>query len=117
MIKHLSGKLLSLGLLTVMCTGCLQPSTLQFDNSYRGSQQDIRISLNEGWKFMRYTSEPDKLIYDVRPEVTDRNDNVVADTKPTEAVSVTSSREVLKNWILPTANDFIKDPAKHHQRP
>lgn len=76
-----------------------------------------RTSINTGWKFMRYPGEADKLIYDLRPEVTDRNDNVVADTKPTEAVSVSASSQVLKKYILPTANDFIKDPAKHHQRP
>ncbi|MCS3799596.1 beta-galactosidase GalB [Niastella sp. OAS944] len=76
-----------------------------------------RISLNDGWKFMKYTSAPDKLIYDTRPEVTDRKDDVVADSKPTEAVTTTTSTNVLKNWILPTANEFINDPAKHHQRP
>jgi beta-galactosidase len=76
-----------------------------------------RIAINDGWKFMKYTSAPDKLIYDIRPEVADRNDNVVADSKPTEAVTVTPTTNVLKNWILPGANDFIKDPTKHHQRP
>jgi len=76
-----------------------------------------RIAINDGWKFMKYTSTPDKLIYDMRPEVADRNDNIVADTKPTEAVTVTATTNVLKNWILPSANDFIKDPAKQHQRP
>lgn len=82
-----------------------------------GASDRERVSINEGWKFMRYNSEPDKLIYDIRPEVTDRNDNVVADTKPTEAVVLGSSEKVLKKWILPSANDFIKDPSKHHQRP
>ncbi len=81
------------------------------------AQYRDRISINEGWKFKRYTADPDKLIYDERPMVTDRNDNVVADTKPTEAVSVEVSDKVLKRWILPSANDFIKDPAKQHQRP
>lgn len=76
-----------------------------------------RISLNDGWKFMKYTTAPDKLIYDIRPEVTDRKDDVVADSKPTEAVTTNTSTNVLKNWILPTANDFINDPTKHHQRP
>ncbi|HKO80703.1 MAG TPA: beta-galactosidase GalB, partial [Chitinophagaceae bacterium] len=76
-----------------------------------------RISINEGWKFMRYNNEPDKLIYDIRPEVRDRNDNVVADSKPTEADTVTASDKVLKKWILPAANDFIKDPSKHYQHP
>ncbi len=76
-----------------------------------------RININEGWKFMRYTTEPDKLIYDIRPVVTDRNDNKVADSKPTEAVNIASADQTLKKWILPSANDFIKDSAKHHQRP
>ena len=40
-----------------------------------------RISLNEGWRFMRYTGNPDQLIYDERPKVTSHNDNLVADTR------------------------------------
>lgn len=76
-----------------------------------------RISINEGWKFMKYPSNPDNLVYDIRPRITDSNDNVVADSKPTEAVTVTAANNVLKNWILPSANDFINDPAKRHQRP
>lgn len=76
-----------------------------------------RISINNGWKFFRYHSDPDHLVYDVRPEVTDRNDNVVADSKPTESVAVKTSADVLKDWILPSGNDFIADPAKHHRRP
>lgn len=81
------------------------------------AQNRQRISLNQGWRFMHYESEPDKLMYDERPAVTDRNDNVVADTKPTEAVVMGSSEKVLKKWILPSSNSFIKDPATHHQRP
>lgn len=76
-----------------------------------------RISLNTGWKFMKYTTAPDNLIYDIRPEITDRKDDVVADSKPTEAVTVKAETNVLKNWILPAANEFINDTAKHHQRP
>lgn len=76
-----------------------------------------KTSINEGWRFMRYEKDPDSLMYDVRPEITDRNDNVVADTKPTESVIVTSSNRVLKRWILPSGNEFINDPAKQHQRP
>lgn len=88
----------------------------------QGSKKDAlplreRLSINTGWKFMRYTEGADKLIYDIRPEVTDRNDNKVADSKPTEAVIINSSEQVLKNWILPVANDFIKDPLKHYKRP
>ncbi|HEY9261005.1 beta-galactosidase GalB [Chitinophaga sp.] len=76
-----------------------------------------RISINEGWKFFRYNSVPDPFIYDVRPVVTDLNDNVVADSRPTAPVAAQMSDGVLKRWILPSGNDFIRDPTQHHQRP
>ncbi|HSD07116.1 beta-galactosidase GalB [Flavobacterium sp.] len=76
-----------------------------------------RINFNKDWHFMRYSKNPDKLMYDVRPKIEDANDNKVADSKPTEAVKVESTDAVLKNWILPTGNNFIKDPAKKHIRP
>jgi beta-galactosidase len=78
-----------------------------------------RISINEGWRFFKYESlaKADNLIYDVRPMVFDYNENKVADSKPTEAIKVEVTQEVLKPWILPTGNDFIKDPQKRHVRP
>lgn len=76
-----------------------------------------RIKINEGWTFMRYESAPDSLIYDVRPKIENVNDSKVADSKPTEAIKVAAKVAVLKNWILPTANDFIKDPSQKHIRP
>ncbi len=56
-------------------------------------------------------------MYDERPVVTEGNDNKVADTRPSESDLAHSSDSVLKKWILPTANDFINDTARHHQRP
>ncbi|NLA49151.1 MAG: glycoside hydrolase family 2 protein, partial [Bacteroidales bacterium] len=56
-------------------------------------------------------------IYDVRPEITDRRDDRDADTRPTEAVKIEAFREVLKPWILPTANVFIKNDSDRHIRP
>lgn len=76
-----------------------------------------RININAGWKFMKYAGEPDNLIYDARPVVTYRNDNVVADTRATDSSMAATADHSLKKWILPAANDFIKDPAKHHLRP
>ncbi len=77
------------------------------------------ISINEQWKFFKYSSlnEADNLIYDVRPDISDRQENKVADDRPTEAVIVETNKKVLKPWILPTGNDFIKDPARKHVRP
>jgi beta-galactosidase len=93
--------------------GAMNPDTAKKgDPLYRE-----RININDGWKFMRYAGEPDKLIYDERPAVGNRNDNIVADTKPSEEHLATASDNVLKKWILPTANDFIKDPDKQYQRP
>lgn len=77
-----------------------------------------KISINDNWRFTKGDpADANGLLYDVRPGVTDRNDNIVADTKPTESIAVASSDKVLKRWILPSANDFINDAAKHYQRP
>ena len=78
-----------------------------------------RISINEGWKFMRYksTEDADNLYYDIRPEVKKVNDSKTADTPATEAEKLEASKNALKPYILPTANAFIKDKSKHHKRP
>ncbi|HCY40130.1 MAG TPA: beta-galactosidase [Prolixibacteraceae bacterium] len=103
-------------LILISCL-CLTMATTSFAQSAKSGRE--RISINEGWSFFKYESEAkaDQLIYDVRPEITDNTENKVADAKPTEAVEVEAKQEVLKPWILPSANDFIKDPAKRHVRP
>lgn len=88
-------------------------SSTSINQSYKRE----RISINEGWCFMKYTSDPDNLFYDIRPKIEDTNDNKVADSKPTEAVKSDSKEEGLKKWILPSANAFIKDPSRKHIRP
>lgn len=96
-------------------------SIFSYTNGYSQNQKPIykreRIKLNEGWRFMKYKSNPDSLIYDIRPEIKEVNDSKVADSKPEEAVKLETKENVLKNWILPSANDFIKDPVKKHIRP
>ncbi len=78
-----------------------------------------RINLNAQWRFMKYETaqDADHLIYDVRPENHDRHDDQPADAQPTEAVAVETKQHILKPWILPSGNDFIKDPAQRHARP
>ncbi|KAL2111179.1 hypothetical protein VUR80DRAFT_178 [Thermomyces stellatus] len=58
-----------------------------------------RIRLHTGWKFWRSETIPDKIVYDMRPDV--------------EGDDLT----VLKDWILPCANDFIRDPEERYERP
>ena len=63
------------------------------------SESRQRVRLDVGWRFRREEENPDGLIYDVG-----RTD-------------VPGGLQALKPWILPTANEFINDPAKHHKRP
>ncbi len=94
---------------------CQVSKTQQAARSVSSSRE--RIKLNEGWRFMRYRGNPDKLIYDLRSPIQEVNDSKVADSKPTEATLVNNDETVLKPWILPSANAFIKDPSKRHLRP
>lgn len=75
--------------------------------------------INDGWSFFRYADDqtPDNLIYDVRPEIADTNDDKPADSQPTEAIKIEATQQVLKAWILPCGNRFIKDASKHYARP
>ena len=77
-----------------------------------------RISFDGNWRFYKYspTEKPDSLFYDVRPEVRNEQDDKAADSRPTEAVAA-ATQAGLKRWILPTGNDFLKDPTKRHVRP
>jgi beta-galactosidase len=76
-----------------------------------------RISINENWRFFKYDSLPDNLIYDTRPTESGYKDDKPADSKPTLAEKIESDRQVLKPWILPSGNEFIKDPKKRFTRP
>lgn len=78
-----------------------------------------RISINKDWKFYKYDSmmHADNLIYDVRPELQDKRDYKPAGAESTGAEEVQSIQQTLKAWIMPTGNNFIKDPAKRYVRP
>ncbi len=107
--------------IAVLCLSLAVTTTLHAKKPLRSSDKVNKqhISINDGWRFYKYDSlaKADNLIYDVRPEVSGSNEYKVADAKPTEAVEVKATREVLKLWILPSANGFINDPQKRHVRP
>jgi beta-galactosidase len=115
MINTISTKRNYFGLI---CFTLLSSSVMNGQSSLENRVRQ-RISINEGWHFYKYDSiaKADKLFYDVRPKITDNIENKVADAKPTEAVKAEAIHEVLKPWILPTANRFIKDPSNRHTRP
>ncbi|ORY07373.1 glycoside hydrolase family 2 protein [Clohesyomyces aquaticus] len=72
-------------------------SLLPFASSSSGR---VRVNINTGWRFLRSETNLDGLSYDTRP-----------------GSPSTSNTEILKQWILPSGNQFIKDPAKRHKRP
>ncbi len=78
-----------------------------------------RLSLNQGWRFFRYptAAAADSLNYDARPPLRGHTDGRPADARPVAAETAAASGPVLKAWILPGANRFIKDHAGRHLRP
>jgi beta-galactosidase len=108
--RPLIGALLGLGLASALLS---QPASAQ------GAGRE-RLSLDQGWRFTK--GEPAGsgagLDYDVRPAVTTSADGKAADARPDAAEQVsTAGRKVLKPWILPSGNAFIRDPARRHIRP
>ena len=99
---------------------CLLVTTvLSHAQELKDSDVRQRILINDDWRFFKYDdpAQADSLTYDVRPETSDNSEYKVADAKPTDAVHVQGSKNVLKAWILPTANTFIKNPSDRHVRP
>ncbi|ETS83065.1 hypothetical protein PFICI_04941 [Pestalotiopsis fici W106-1] len=58
-----------------------------------------RTRLHEGWKFQLWPKAPDGITYDLRPDNTGQD------------------LEVLKPWILPSANAFIPNETDHYSQP
>ena len=77
------------------------------------------FTLDTDWTFFRYpdTQPSDNLIYDSRPLIKDARDDKPADAQPTERTDIGTSETVLKSWILPTGNAFIKDSKQRYTRP
>ncbi|WP_202424028.1 beta-galactosidase GalB [Duganella lactea] len=79
-----------------------------------------RMLFNDGWRF--HLGDPDgnsaPYLYDIRPDVRQSADGKQADAMPEEAVRAARGQvALLKPWIMPTGNAFIKDPAKRYTRP
>ena len=78
-----------------------------------------RISINEDWRFKKDDPPGNtvSLLYDVRPDVRDEQDDRPADAEPQARERIEAPVRTIKQWILPTGNPFIKDAAKRHARP
>src|ERR1039458_9418875 len=84
-----------------------------------------RISVNDNWRFTKDdpTNNTVSLLYDVREQKIVRrlaeaeadgnsSSNALAASEPTN-----SPQAVIKQWILPTGNNFIKDASRKFVRP
>ncbi|CEL11910.1 hypothetical protein ASPCAL15004 [Aspergillus calidoustus] len=67
-------------------------------NTYDGSS-DTRVRLHDNWKFWRSEKIPDKIVYERRSDADD------------------DGLSIVKDWILPTANEFIINRDDHHEWP
>ncbi|KAK4119262.1 glycoside hydrolase family 2 protein [Parathielavia appendiculata] len=79
--RSLLGHCTAVLFMLLLNTLLVEAHTIQLPRATARSKGRERISLNEGWKFSRFTFNPDSLSY-----------------------------STLKPWILPSANDFIKGP-------
>lgn len=98
----------------ILCFFVLQAAQAQQKDKWRD-----KSTINRGWKFFRYPdAQPaDSLIYDVRPESAGNEDKRAADARPTEGVQLVRKISVLKPWIMPSGNDFIRDVKQRYSRP
>lgn len=78
-----------------------------------------RILLDANWRFQKGDPagvDSRTLLYDVRPEVRVLGERVAEFTEAAEKLGP-ATHPVLKSYILPTGNRFIKDPARQYVRP
>ena len=107
---------------TSLLAGCLLlPAVGQAKESSRE-----RISIDDDWRFARGdpTNCPVSLLYDVRRQqalrrlaAAEADGNPNANEPFASTQSTNEPGSVIKRWILPSGNAFIKDPAKRYVRP
>ncbi len=79
-----------------------------------------RISINDDWRFTKGdpTNCPVSLLYDIRPQPEKRRPAGTETNTDTAATNNEAAKPaVIKQWVLPSGNHFIKDPAGKFVRP
>lgn len=118
LVRHLLGLLVVISI--VICSAGAEAQNLVPDARSEQWSPRERISINSGWRF--HLGEPPEasaeLLYDVRPAMDEAAENQTADAKPQERAKLDGAeRGVLKPWVLPTGNAFIKDATRRYRRP
>jgi beta-galactosidase len=84
-----------------------------------GASPRERILLNVDWRFQKGDpagGDSKNLLYDVRPVARALGERVAEFTEAADTLGP-ASHPILKPFILPTGNRFIKDPARRFVRP
>src|SRR5579863_997472 len=83
-----------------------------------------RISIDDGWRFTKGDPADNtvSLLYDVRPAPRNRGRGRGGSNAPPATVEVTNTPPppppaVIKNWILPSGDAFLKDQDHKHTMP
>ena len=79
-----------------------------------------RILIDQGWRIQKWDPPGNtvSLLYDARAEVTGTRDGGPADAQAKLLANAPATAQpVIKAWILPTGNAFIKDPARRFVHP
>jgi beta-galactosidase len=81
--------------------------------------QRARVSINDGWKFHRGdpASASEDLRYEALPELKLRPDGADFDAGVMDDSDTAVRKGILRSYILPSGNAFIRDPARRHVRP
>jgi beta-galactosidase len=110
-----SVRLASAALTTAVVFGCLG---LLGAAGTKGSPRE-RLLLNADWRFQKGDpagADSSNLLYDVRPEPRALGERPAEFTEAAEKLGP-ATHPVLKPFILPTGNRFIKDPKQRFARP
>jgi beta-galactosidase len=80
------------------------------------------ISIDDNWHFIKGDPPGNtvSLLYDVRPRANGQRGNETAEENVSSAPTngpATPPPATIKRWILPTGNEFIKDPSRKFVRP
>jgi len=78
-----------------------------------------RISINDDWRFFKYPSreKADSLVYDLFQFMYKSKKDEIDVAKLAGFKNFNSFQFILKPWVMPTGNEFIKDSSRHYKRP
>jgi beta-galactosidase len=115
----LNARICALGLISFATVTVLPAASAQRQSIEPHRPVRERILIDEDWRFQK--NDPagaTGLLYDVRPPLEDDDKDKAPDAAAVEAVKVGPAvQPILKSWILPTGNRFIKDPSRRYVRP